>query len=176
LTTRDSQLSTLATAETLISAMNVQPNVRNAHCIALPKYIALNPTFQRCIPWAIWSTPQSGRRPCPQRATPAVHGAPPRPPTARPPPPPRPRRPPAPMRHSRPRRSAASLRLTASIARRAGKSMSNGTSTHYDLGSVGQARAHEVRGAGAPGSVWPTGYVRRQCQELKPAAWDHADS
>ena len=45
-----------ATAETLISAMNVQPNVRNAHCIVLPKYLVLNPTFLRCIPWAIWST------------------------------------------------------------------------------------------------------------------------
>jgi len=47
------------------------------------------------------------------------------------------------------------------MAHRAGKSTSNGTSTHYSLGRVGQVRAHEVRGAGAPGSVWPTGYVRR---------------
>ena len=58
-------------------------------------------------------------------------------------------------------RPAASPRLTASMAHRAGKSTSNGTSTHYGLGRVRQAGSHEVRGAAFPGSVWPTGYVRR---------------
>jgi hypothetical protein len=32
-----------ATAETLIPAMNVQPNVQNTPCIMLPKYVPLNP-------------------------------------------------------------------------------------------------------------------------------------
>jgi hypothetical protein len=32
-----------ATAETLVLQMNVQPNVRNAHCVPRPKYIPLNP-------------------------------------------------------------------------------------------------------------------------------------
>jgi hypothetical protein len=32
-----------ATAETLVLQMNVQPNVRNAHCMLRPKYIPLNP-------------------------------------------------------------------------------------------------------------------------------------
>jgi hypothetical protein len=32
-----------ATAETLLSRMNVQPNVRNAHCLLWPNYIPLNP-------------------------------------------------------------------------------------------------------------------------------------
>jgi hypothetical protein len=151
--------------------MNVQPNVRNTHFLAPPRYIPLSPTFQRCIPWAIWSTPPIRTQP-PPPPPPMRH---PRPPPPAPPPPASLRLTPL-MAHRqvRTRREITRLRracpagLTVRgptgycLART--KSTSNGTSTHYDLGrvgSVGQVRAHEVRGAGAPGSVWPTGYVRR---------------